>query len=141
MGGSVAPLAQKVRTPKRIIEITAIRPETMIRAIRVQPDAEIAAAPDTASTCGLSSAWNMPNLATKPDSGGRPAIISAQAAKASDRKAIAAGTPRPVGSSGASSTANASMVSASIAERGVRMRSISSISSRKAATATVEPIR
>jgi hypothetical protein len=33
------------------------------------------------------------------------------------------------------------MVSASIAERGVRIRSISSINSRNAATASVEPIR
>src|SRR5690554_7654575 len=46
---------------------------------------------------GLSSAWNMPNLATKPDSGGNPAIINAQPRKASPRKAKAPGIDTPTG--------------------------------------------
>ena len=90
----------------------AIRPETITSTISVQPVGPMAGLPGA----GFSSAWNMLNLATKPDSGGRPAIIKAHAANAKDRKAMAAGTPAPRGSSGASSTAHASIVTASNAK-------------------------
>ncbi len=88
-----------------------------------------------------SIAWKRLNLATKPDSGGMPLITSAHAAKLSPRKVRVPGMPTPTGSSGLSSMAKASMVMARSAAPGGRMRSVSSISSMKAAIASVEPSR
>jgi hypothetical protein len=70
-----------------------------------------------------------------------PAITSAHAAKLRPRKASVPGMPTPTGSSGLSSIAKASMVIAISAAPGGRMRSVSSISSMKAAIASVEPSR
>src|SRR5690606_21767531 len=136
-GGFAAIDAQKVLTPKRIKDSIEANPDSTIRAISVQVK-DVMTAPGSS---GLSKAWNMLNLARKPDRGGRPAIISAQPKNDRPRNASAAGTPTPAVSSGSSSTANASMVSASIAAPGELMRLINSISSMRAATATVEPTR
>src|SRR3546814_8112848 len=65
------------------------------------PDSSTAATRDQAATDGVSvlevcsAADSSENLATKPDSGGRPVISRAQATKDMPRKARAAGMATP----------------------------------------------
>src|SRR5690242_15926915 len=99
-GGATLPAAQKIRTPERSKAMSAARPDNNMSAISIQAVGAGAAA----LAPGLRSAWNNPNLATKPESGGKPAMISAQAANDIPRNASAAGMLTPTGSSGVSST-------------------------------------
>src|SRR5690606_23389922 len=136
--GAVASTDQKVRTPNRISEMIAARPDRMISVSIVQASGPAVYRLPMNRPAGLSRAWNRLNLATKPDSGGSPAMIRAQATKNRPRNAMAAGMMTPADSSGSLSMAKASMVRASIAALGLRIRSINSISNTKAATARVE---
>lgn len=136
-GGTTVPTAQKVRTPKRSSAMMAANPEKTSSPIRTQVT-PVTGVPEPSAP---NRAWMSANLATNPASGGRPVMISAQPVNASPRNASAAGIPTPTGSSGDSSIANASTVSASTAAPGERMRSTSSISSMNAATAKVEATR
>src|SRR5690606_3767294 len=135
LGGLISPAAQNVRTPNRSSEMMAANPDSTMSAISAQVTGVTAAF----GASGLSIAWTRPNFATNPGSGGRPAITSAQPAKDNPRTATAAGIPTPTGSSGVSSIAKASIVSASISARDELIRGINSIRSMNAANARVYP--
>src|SRR5690606_5998375 len=85
-GMTVSSGVQNRRMPLRLSAMIQARPDTSM------PITSDQAAIDGVSPMGVSrAAESKANLATKPDSGGKPAMSSAQAIKAMPRKAIAAG--------------------------------------------------
>lgn len=101
---------QKWRTPARDSAIIDSNPDASSSTKSAERTGAIADAAACAST-GASSAVSIANLARKPESGGSPATISAQAMKLRPRNAVAAGIASPVSGSSSPSSAPDARVS------------------------------